>query len=43
VVFLHEGRVRFFGPWDEFEMSEDPVLKIFRLEDELIPALDVTL
>jgi phospholipid/cholesterol/gamma-HCH transport system ATP-binding protein len=43
VVFLHEGRVRFFGPWDEFETSEDPVLKIFRLEDELIPALDVTL
>jgi phospholipid/cholesterol/gamma-HCH transport system ATP-binding protein len=43
VVFLHEGRVRFFGPWDGFEKSEDPVLRIFRLEDELIPALDVTL
>jgi ABC-type transporter Mla maintaining outer membrane lipid asymmetry ATPase subunit MlaF len=43
VVFLHEGRVRFFGPWDEFESSEDPILRIFRLEDELIPALDVTL
>ena len=43
VVFLHEGQVRFFGPWDEFESSEDPILKIFRLEDELIPALDVTL
>ena len=43
VVFLHEGRVRFFGPWDGFEKSDDPVLKIFRLEDELIPALDVTL
>jgi phospholipid/cholesterol/gamma-HCH transport system ATP-binding protein len=43
VVFLHEGRIRFFGPHAEFEASEDPVLKIFRLEDELIPALDVTL
>jgi phospholipid/cholesterol/gamma-HCH transport system ATP-binding protein len=43
VVFLHEGGVKFFGPWDEFESSEDPILKIFRLEDELIPALDVTL
>jgi phospholipid/cholesterol/gamma-HCH transport system ATP-binding protein len=43
VIFLHQGRVRFFGPWDGFEESDDPVLKIFRLEDELIPALDVTL
>jgi len=43
VVFLHEGRVTFFGPWDEFETSEDPILKVFRLEDELIPALDVIL
>jgi phospholipid/cholesterol/gamma-HCH transport system ATP-binding protein len=43
VVFLHEGQVRFFGHWDEFESSEDAILKIFRLEDELIPALDVTL
>jgi phospholipid/cholesterol/gamma-HCH transport system ATP-binding protein len=43
VVFLHEGRVRFFGPWDGFEKSDDPILRIFRLEDELIPALDVTL
>jgi ABC-type transporter Mla maintaining outer membrane lipid asymmetry ATPase subunit MlaF len=43
IVFLHEGRVRFFGPWGEFEASEDPILRIFRLEDELIPALDVTL
>jgi phospholipid/cholesterol/gamma-HCH transport system ATP-binding protein len=43
VVFLHEGQVRYFGPWNGFESSEDPILKIFRLEDELIPALDVTL
>jgi phospholipid/cholesterol/gamma-HCH transport system ATP-binding protein len=43
VVFLQEGRVTFFGPWAEFENSEDPFLKNFRMQDELIPALDVTL
>jgi len=43
VVFLQEGRVTFFGPWDEFENSNDPFLKNFRIQDDLIPALDVTL
>jgi phospholipid/cholesterol/gamma-HCH transport system ATP-binding protein len=43
VVFLQEGRVAFFGPWIEFENSKDPFLKNFRLQDQLIPALDVTL
>src|SRR6266849_947900 len=43
VVFLQEGRVTFFGPWADFEDSEDPFLKNFRMQDELIPALDVTL
>lgn len=43
VVFLHEGQVRFFGSWDQFEKSDDAVLKMFRLEDQLIPALDETL
>jgi phospholipid/cholesterol/gamma-HCH transport system ATP-binding protein len=43
VVFLQEGRVTFFGPWADFENSTDPFLKNFRLQDELIPALDVTL
>lgn len=42
VVFLHEGHVAFFGPWAEFESAEDPFLRNFRLQDELIPALDVT-
>ena len=42
LVFLHEGRVAFFGPWTEFENSPDPFLRNFRLQDELIPALDVT-
>ena len=43
VVFLQEGRVTFFGPWDDFENSNDPFLKNFRQQDDLIPALDVTL
>ncbi len=43
VVFLQEGRVTYFGPWAGFENSNDPFLKNFRLQDELIPALDVTL
>lgn len=43
LVFLQEGRVSFFGPWAEFEASSDPYLRNFRLQDELIPALDVTL
>ena len=42
VIFLHEGRVVFFGPWREFEATNDPFLRNFRLQDELIPALDVT-
>ena len=42
VVFLHEGRVAFFGPWTEFESTSDPFLRNFRLLDELIPALDLT-
>jgi phospholipid/cholesterol/gamma-HCH transport system ATP-binding protein len=43
VVFLHDGTVRFFGPWQDFENSDDPFLQHFLKEDELIPALDVTL
>jgi len=43
VVFLLEGRVAFFGPWDGFENSPDAFLQNFRKQDELIPALDVTL
>jgi len=43
VVFLQEGRVALFGPWADFENSSDPFLKNFRMQDELIPALDVTL
>jgi phospholipid/cholesterol/gamma-HCH transport system ATP-binding protein len=43
VVFLQDGKVTFFGPWVDFENSKDPFLKNFRMQDELIPALDVTL
>jgi phospholipid/cholesterol/gamma-HCH transport system ATP-binding protein len=43
LVFLQEGRVTFFGPWADFENSKDPFLHNFRMQDELIPALDVTL
>ena len=42
VVFLHEGRVAYFGPWEGFEASPEPFLRNFRRQDELIPALDVT-
>ena len=42
VIFLHEGRVAFFGTWQEFAASPDQFLRNFRLQDELIPALDVT-
>ena len=42
VVFLHESRVAFFGTWAEFEATSEPFLRNFRLQDELIPALDVT-
>ena len=43
LVFLHEGRVEFFGPWADFENSSDPFLRNFRVQDELIPAMDVLL
>jgi phospholipid/cholesterol/gamma-HCH transport system ATP-binding protein len=42
VVFLHQGRVAFFGPWRDFAATSDPFLRHFRMQDELIPAMDVT-
>jgi phospholipid/cholesterol/gamma-HCH transport system ATP-binding protein len=42
VVFLHEGRAAFFGAWAEFAASHEPMLRNFILQDQLIPALDVT-
>ncbi len=43
VVFLQDGRAQVFSSWAEFEGSTDPFLRDFLLQDELIPALDVTL
>ena len=43
VVFLQDGKSQVFNSWAEFESSEDPFLRDFLLQDELIPALDVTL
>ena len=43
VVFLQDGRVTFFGPWADFEASSDTFIRTFLLEDQLIPALDVSL
>ncbi|HXR32769.1 MAG TPA: ATP-binding cassette domain-containing protein [Verrucomicrobiae bacterium] len=43
VVFLQDGKAEVFESWAEFENSKDPFLHNFRMQDELIPALDVTL
>ncbi len=43
LVFLQDGKVTYYGPWANFEKSQDPFLKNFRMQDDLIPALDVTL
>jgi phospholipid/cholesterol/gamma-HCH transport system ATP-binding protein len=43
VVFLQDGKAQVFRSWAEFESSKDPFLHDFLLQDELIPALDVTL
>jgi phospholipid/cholesterol/gamma-HCH transport system ATP-binding protein len=42
VIFLHEGRLGFFGTWSELEKSPDPFLRNFLVQDEMIPALDET-
>ena len=42
IVFLHEGRVAFFGSWAGFEAAPEPFLRNFLRQDELIPQLDVT-
>ncbi len=43
IVFLQEGKATVFDSWGAFENSKDPFLHNFRMQDELIPALDVTL
>ena len=43
IVFLQDGKSTVFESWAEFENSKDPFIHNFLLQDELIPALDVTL
>lgn len=42
VIFLHEGRVEFFGTWPGLESSPEPFLRNFLQQDEMIPALDTS-
>ncbi len=42
VIFLQEGQVSFIGTWVELEKSNDPFLRNFLLQDELIPSLDAS-
>lgn len=42
LIFLQEGRVSFFGKWDDFEKSRDPFLHNFLAQDAMVPALDAT-
>ncbi len=43
IVFLQDGESTVFESWADFENSKDPFFHNFRMQDELIPALDVTL
>jgi phospholipid/cholesterol/gamma-HCH transport system ATP-binding protein len=43
VIFLQDGKATVFESWAAFENSKDPFFHNFRMQDELIPALDVTL
>ena len=43
IVFLQEGKASVYGSWQEFESSPDPFIQNFIAQDNLIPALDVTL
>lgn len=40
VIFLVEGRVSFFGTWAELENTQDPFLRNFLAQDEMVPALN---
>jgi len=43
IVFLQEGKASVFASWEEFESSPDPFIQNFIAQDNLIPAMDVTL
>ena len=43
IAFLQEGKASVFASWNEFENSPDPFIQNFIAQDNLIPAMDVTL
>lgn len=43
IVFLQDGAASTFGSWHEFANCSDPFIHNFIAQDELIPAMDVTL
>jgi phospholipid/cholesterol/gamma-HCH transport system ATP-binding protein len=43
IVFLQDGKSTVFESWNAFENSKDPFFHNFRMQDALIPELDVTL
>jgi phospholipid/cholesterol/gamma-HCH transport system ATP-binding protein len=43
IVFLQEGKAQVYSTWAEFAHSKDKLVRDFLLQDELVPALDVTL
>src|SRR5262250_625184 len=43
IVFLQEGKASVFDSWEQFEASPDPFIQNFIAQDNLIPAMDVTL
>ena len=43
IVFLQDGKSSVFASWREFEGSPDPFIQNFVAQDNLIPAMDVTL
>jgi len=43
IVFLQDGKASVFGSWEQFEASPDPFIQNFIAQDNLIPAMDVTL
>ena len=43
IVFLQDGTASVYASWKEFESSPDPFIQNFIAQDNLIPAMDVTL
>jgi phospholipid/cholesterol/gamma-HCH transport system ATP-binding protein len=43
IVFLQEGKATVFPSWAAFETSSDPFIHNFLLQDQLVPAMDVSL